>query len=211
MALPTYNVSGFLTKPDGTKLKNGQVVFTLSDVASDYRFLIPHSEVEVFTGSDGFFSVDLWSNDDYVLPSYYNVVGYDWDEATETRGKGYSFGKVIVPVGGGNITDMIGLLPRARVSDTATYYKGETLYIPMILANSYGLPINLSGYTVSAHIIPPRGDPPLVTATIADSSKGMIDIEGDTSDFEIGVNRLRVVLTNAYGTKIHGGNIKVVQ
>lgn len=150
MPLTTVSVSGFLTLPNGQILTNGRVVFTLTGVANDSGYMVPHAEVVVETGSDGSFSVNLWPNSRYEIPTTYSVVGYTYDESKYRNGKGYDFGKVVVPTSNVNISDILPLIVPNK--DTYIMHRGDSASLPIILLDANNIPADISDSTVTASL-----------------------------------------------------------
>ena len=127
MPLTVATVEGYMTKPDGSVLSNGVIVFTLSGVAASDNYILNSQPVSVETDIDGFFTVDLLPNAAYEYPTSYDVTGYEYDEVTMTSRKGYSFGRIRVPEAGGDIQDMLPV-PDYGNNNSVRVIKGDSIY-----------------------------------------------------------------------------------
>lgn len=201
-------VTGKVVKPNGETLIEGIVEFTLTDSVVGLGGVIPSDPVVASTDQDGEFSVDLWPNADYELPSAYSFKAYD--RTDYGKGAGYDFGRVVVPAAGGDIADIAPLMPRPRVSDTAVIAKGDTFTTLMYYVDANGYKVPLDGYSITAYIIPLYGDPVPVSVTVESASDGLILIVAPTAELPLGVHRVNVSFENDGIVKTQRGKIKVV-
>lgn len=209
MPLTTAPVEGFMTKPDGSVLSNGVIVFTLSGVAASDNYILNSQPVSVETGVDGSFTVELLPNAAYEYPTSYDVTGYEYDEVTQTTRKGYSFGRIRVPEAGGDIQDMLPV-PDYGNSNTATVIKGDSIYWQVVWVDDIGFPVDLSAATIACKFIHSNGTEQTPTIDDTAAADGKFVIEDDTATFAVGQYKVRITVTNAGITKTQIGTMKVI-
>lgn len=209
MPLTTATVTGFMTKPDGSVLSGGIVVFTLSGVAASDNYILNSQPVSVETGVDGSFTVDLLPNAAYEYPTSYDVTGYEYDGVTQTTRRGYSFGRIRVPELGGDIQDLLPV-PDYGNSNTVTVIKGDTIYWQVVWVDDIGFPVDLSAATIACKFIHSNGTEQTPTIDDTAAADGKFVIEDDTDTFAVGQYKIRITVTNAGITKTQIGTMKVI-
>lgn len=209
MPLTVATVEGYMTKPDGSVLSNGVIVFTLSGVAASDNYILNSQPVSVETDIDGFFTVDLLPNAAYEYPTSYDVTGYEYDEVTMTTRKGYSFGRIRVPEAGGDIQDMLPV-PDYGNNNSVRVIKGDSIYWQCVWTDDIGFPIDLSTATIECRFV--HTDGTVYNATIDDTAaaEGKFVIDADTTTYKLGQYGVRVTVTNAGITKTQTGVMRIV-
>ncbi len=209
MPLTTATVSGFITKPDGSILESGIVVFTLSGVAHSDGYILNSQEVTVSTGVDGSFTVNLVPNELYEYPTNYDVTAYEYDEVAGKPKKGYSFGKIRVPLAGGDITDLLPV-PDYGKTNSVNVIKGDDIHWQVVSVNDIKFPVDLSAATIECKFIHSDGTEYLATIDDTAAAAGKFVVSADTSAYLVGSYSVRIIITNGGLTKTQVGSMRVV-
>lgn len=208
MPLTTSTVSGYLTKPNGEKLKNGIAVFTLSGVATSDNHITSSQEVVVETASDGFFSVDLMPNSAYPYPTSYALVGYEYIFPTDRRGRAYAFGSIRVPETDSDIEDLIPVTGYGT-RNTATVIRGDTIVWYGVYVDDIGHPIDITDYTVTYLFRHQNGEEHTGLADLYGASNGNFLIETQTDTFSLGQYDVRLSFESDGFIKTQSGKLEV--
>lgn len=209
MPLTVATVEGYMTKPDGSVLSNGVIVFTLSGVAASDNYILNSQPVSVETGIDGSFSVDLLPNSVYEYPTSYDVTGYEYDDVTQTARKSYSFGRIRVPEDGGDIQDMLPV-PNYGNTNIVTVIKGDTIYWQAVWVDDIGFPVDLSAATITCRFVHSNGTEQTATIDDTAAADGKFVIEADTSAYSEGQYKVRITIVNGGITKTQSGTMRII-
>jgi len=209
VALTVATVSGYMTKPDGSVLENGIITFTLSGVAASDNYILNSQSVSVATNSVGFFTVSLMPNEAYGYPTSYSVMGYEVDSVTGLPQKGYDFGSIRVPSGGGNIDDLLPV-PDYGTVNTTKIIKGDSIYWQTVWVDDIGYPINLAAATVTCKFVHSSGVEYSATIDMTGATSGRFVIIANTSAYVLGQYDVRIKVINAGLTKTSTGTLKVI-
>lgn len=210
MPLTTAPVTGYLTKPDGTVLRGGRIVFTLSGMASADNHIVNAQENVAIPDAYGLFSIDLMPNESYEYPTYYSVIGYESESYSGRSATGYDFGKIRVPSAGGDIQDMLPV-PVRSTTNVGRIVKGDTLIWVAVSVDDIGHAVNLTGADVECNFIHTGGATETATVDMTSAATGRMVIEADTTDWLAGFYSVRLVIDNQGIKKTQIGKLEVIQ
>jgi len=210
VALTVATVSGYMTKPDGSVLENGIITFTLSGVAASDNYILNSQSVSVATNSVGFFTISLMPNEAYSYPTSYSVMGYEVDSVTGLTKKGYDFGSIRVPSGGGDIEGLLPV-PDYGTENYVRIIKGDSIFWQSVWVDDIGFPIDLSDAVVTCRFIHSTGIVINADVDITSASEGRFIITDDTADFLVGLYNVRISVLNLGLTKTSIGTMRVIE
>ena len=209
MPLTVATVSGYMTKPDGSVLENGAVVFTLSGVAASDGYVVSSQPVRTSTDVTGFFTVELMPNDAYDWPTSYNVTGYEFDGVTDKPINGYNFGSIRVPVDGGFIQDLLPV-PEYGKDNKITVIKGDSIYWQCVFVDDIRRPVNLTAATIECKFVKPDGTFETATIDTTGANEGKFVISANTADYTAGLYSVRLAVTNGGIKKTQVGEMRII-
>lgn len=210
MPLTTATVTGYLTKPDGEVLENGVVTFTLSGVAASDNHIVNSQKVTVETGAGGLFTVELMPNAQYQYPTSYSVIGYDVDAISGETRRGYDFGRIRVPVDGGDIQDLLPV-PNYGNENSVTVIKGDDIHWQVVWVDDIGFPVDLSSATIACKFKHDGGTEYSATIDDTAAASGKFVVSADTSSYLLGQYKVRISITNGGVTKTQSGKMRITE
>lgn len=210
MPLTTATVSGYLTKPDGSTLENGIVTFMLSGMASSDNYMVNSQKVIAETDGNGLFSVDIMPNAQYQYPTSYSVIGYEVDGVTGEYIRGYDFGRIRVPVDGGDIQDLLPV-PNYGNENSVTVIKGDDIHWQVVWVDDIGFPVDLSSATIACKFIHDGGTEYSATIDDTAAASGKFVVSADTSSYLLGQYKVRISITNGGVTKTQSGKMRITE
>lgn len=152
MALNTVKVTGAFQKPSGQSLMDGIVVFTLRGYLDSGGVATGPVEVVERLGVDGSFEINVTPNENITGDTVYSVVFYETEYSYTKRLNGYSVGSVYVPNKDVALSDIMPYqyLRDANQSRWVDLVIGDSFSVGCIMLDTYGKPLDLTGFTVAS-------------------------------------------------------------